>query len=345
MKKKMKMNIDAIELKGYAAEMSQEIADQVKMLPEVELVEQDSMGTFEAVQPSPLNWGLRRAIWGANFAGDGIDRDLVGHGTQTAGIAGSRSHGVSKQSRLIAVKISGSLTFQVSSLISGLTWISSQIATTPTRRAVVNMSLRVGISDAVDLAVNRVMSVNGESVALVASAGNDGGDACNYSPARVPLVVTVGAVDATDAAWSGSNTGGCVDVVAPGVNITTTTLNNAVTSVTGTSFSTAHITGILALHLSIQPFALHPRHDHLPQIPNPANLPSRVSPASPEWTRATLTPPPTCTDFSVCAQGYAPDPNCGNCVAAIQSWDGWCAGNDGAIGMKDVWGMRGPCVG
>ena len=46
-------------------------------------------------------------------------------------------------------------------------------------------------------------------------------DACGISPAKVPGAITVAATDITDARWSYSNYGTCVDVYAPGVQVRT----------------------------------------------------------------------------------------------------------------------------
>jgi subtilisin family serine protease len=46
-----------------------------------------------------------RATFVANFAGDGINDDLNGHGTHVAGTVGSRSYGVSKRTKLFAIKV------------------------------------------------------------------------------------------------------------------------------------------------------------------------------------------------------------------------------------------------
>lgn len=44
-------------------------------------------------------------------------------------------------------------------------------------------------------------------------------DACNYSPAREPSVITVGAIKLGDGMARFSNGGNCINIMAPGVNI------------------------------------------------------------------------------------------------------------------------------
>jgi subtilisin family serine protease len=65
----------------------------------------------------------------------------------------------------------------------------------------------------------------------VVAAGNlYGADACLSTPGHVPTNITVGASDAYDI-WAGfSNSGSCVDIIAPGVDISSAwwTTNSAV---------------------------------------------------------------------------------------------------------------------
>lgn len=74
-----------------------------------------------------------------------------------------------------------------------------------------NMSLGGGMSRALDMAVDSVVS---SGVHFAVAAGNDDRDACNYSPAASKKAVTVGATTISDArAWF-SNWGKCVDIFA-----------------------------------------------------------------------------------------------------------------------------------
>jgi len=59
-----------------------------------------------------------------------------------------------------------------------------------------------------------------EGLITVTSAGNNGGDACDFSPSRVEFGLKFGALDENAAKWAGSNAGDCVDAYAPGVNVT-----------------------------------------------------------------------------------------------------------------------------
>lgn len=68
---------------------------------------------------SPLLTNLRiGAEWLENFTGDGDDTDGAGHGTHCAGTVGSKTYGVAKKTKLLAVKVldaSGSVSIHLSS--------------------------------------------------------------------------------------------------------------------------------------------------------------------------------------------------------------------------------------
>ncbi len=108
-----------------------------------------------------------------------------------------------------------------------------------------------------DLATNMAADslVRKGNVALAVASGNDGANACNYSPASAPLPLTVNATSNTDARASFSNFGTCTDLFAPGVNITSDWIgsNTATNTISGTSMATPHVTGALALYRAANP--------------------------------------------------------------------------------------------
>ena len=57
-------------------------------------------------------------------------------------------------------------------------------------------------------------------IVVVASAGNSDCDACLQTPAFAPRAITVGASTQDDKAALFSDFGKCIDIYAPGVNIT-----------------------------------------------------------------------------------------------------------------------------
>ncbi|TPX37754.1 hypothetical protein SmJEL517_g00441 [Synchytrium microbalum] len=121
-------------------------------------------------------------------------------------------------------------------------------------RSVANMSLGGGRSRALDLAVDK--AVEG-GVLFAVAAGNDGQDACNYSPAASKNAITVGATSSNDFMAYFSNHGSCVDVFAPGKDIESAWIgsNTATNTISGTSMASPHVAGVAALLLGEAKYA------------------------------------------------------------------------------------------
>ncbi|WP_288433153.1 S8 family peptidase [uncultured Deinococcus sp.] len=274
-------------IEGFAAKLSAQNLEKVRANANVAYVEQDGMMYASATQSS-ATWGLDRidqrnlplngtyvynktgsgvkafiidtgintshtsfggrAVWGTNTTGDGRNTDCQGHGTHVAGTVGSSTWGVAKSTSLIAVKVldcngSGSN----SGVISGINWALNNKGSAT---AVANMSLGGPASSAVDDAVNNAGS---RGLVMVVAAGNENQDACNVSPARASGsgVITVGATTRSDVRASYSNYGSCVDLFAPGSDITSAWIGSttATNTISGTSMATPHVAGAVALLL------------------------------------------------------------------------------------------------
>ncbi len=184
-----------------------------------------------------------RAVEGPNFSSDATVPDGNGHGTHCAATATGATYGVASSATVIGIKVlaaSGSGTYD--GVIAGIQWAVNNQA--GKGAAVISMSLGGGFSTAMNDAV-KAASAAGHIVTV--AAGNDNGDACQYSPAsaggkgRTTLgVVTVGATTSTDARASYSNYGSCVDLFAPGSSITSawstsTTASNTISGTSSTS--------------------------------------------------------------------------------------------------------------
>ncbi|WP_329103057.1 S8 family peptidase [Micromonospora sp. NBC_01699] len=276
-------------LNGFATRMSAESARRLAAHPDVAWVEQDQRVTTTATQLNPPSWGLDRidqhplplnqsytypntapnvrayvidtgirfthtdfngqATSGYDAVDGGTADDCNGHGTHVAGTLGGQLHGVAKDVHLVAVRVldcNGSGTY--AGVVAGVNWVTANAV----KPAVANMSLGGPVSTAVDSAVSN--SIN-SGVSYSVAAGNNTGNVCNNSPARVPAAITVGASTITDAKATYSNPGPCLDLYAPGTNITSTwhTSNTATNTISGTSMATPHVAGAAALVLSVNP--------------------------------------------------------------------------------------------
>lgn len=93
---------------------------------------------------------------------------------------------------------------------------------------------------------------NGKGVVVVFAAGNDNGSIL-YPANCDENILAVGAIGKDGKKAKFSNYGMELDVVAPGVDITTTNVQGYVSDFTGTSAACPHVAGIAALILSVNP--------------------------------------------------------------------------------------------
>ena len=185
-----------------------------------------------------------------NDGQNGVDCD--GHGTHVAGTVGSETYGVAKDAALYGVRVlgcdaNGNGGGTNAGVIEGIDWVAANAQ----KPAAANMSLGGGFSQAVNDAVENLVA-SGVPTAVAAGNGFFGifsEDACTKSPASAPSALTVSITDQSDSKVSWGNFGSCVDLFAPGAGITSTVPGGGTATFSGTSMSSPHVAGALALYL------------------------------------------------------------------------------------------------
>ncbi len=189
---------------------------------------------------------------GFTAIGDGNGtNDCNGHGTHVAGTVAGTTWGVAKSAIVHPVRVFGCSGGSAwSTIIAGVDWVAANRQLP----AVANMSLGGGGNTSLDAAVENLIN---RGVTVVVAAGNDNGDACAKSPARVRRALTIASTETNDARSSFSNYGSCVDLFAPGGSITSAwpASDTASSVLSGTSMASPHVAGSAALFLEANPSA------------------------------------------------------------------------------------------
>lgn len=191
-----------------------------------------------------------RASFLADILGDSQTSDCNGHGTIVATMVTGTTSGSAKG---VAVKSIRALDCDGNGYISDvITAINTALAHSTSARKVINLSLgSSSVSIALDSAIS---SAVGQGVTVVVSAGNDGANACDFSPSRAADAVTVGSHTPNGDLSGFSNKGACVDLFAPGEPIEAPSIGDISLTVSGTSFSAPLVSGLAAMALAHQSF-------------------------------------------------------------------------------------------
>jgi subtilisin family serine protease len=176
------------------------------------------------------------------YLGEGNQSDEFGHATAIASIlfGGNGITGICEGARSYYVKVlddNGKGT--VKSVVDGIYWaIDNNID-------LINLSLGFMRTEKCPKSLEKACNMAREAGKVVfCAAGNDGGPV-NW-PAALRSTICVGSI-AENGLKSSFSSVGEVDFVAPGQNLRVLNTNGNVISVSGTSFSTALVTGVAAL--------------------------------------------------------------------------------------------------
>ncbi len=172
------------------------------------------------------------------------------HGTAIAGLIAAHGKllGAAPSARILAVRAfdpreagAEGTTFNI---LKGIDWAASRGAN------VINMSF----AGPPDPAIRRSLeAARRKGIVLVAAAGNAGANSPPLYPAADPNVIAVTATDADDKLFEQASRGGHIALAAPGAQVLVAIPDNGYEMSSGTSYSAAEVSGIVALMLQRKP--------------------------------------------------------------------------------------------
>lgn len=176
-------------------------------------------------------------------------RDDHGHGTHAAARAVGRRVGVAGAASVVCIKaLDERNRGTAGDVVAGL-----ELATRMQRArggwGVASVSLGVRVGKGYTMLDEAVGRARRGGLVVVAAAGNAGGDACEFSPARASAAVAVAAVGRGGKVARFSNRGACVDVFGPGVHVWSAGIGGRYARASGTSMAAPYVSGVVALLL------------------------------------------------------------------------------------------------
>ena len=172
------------------------------------------------------------------------------HGTSIVGAIAARARlrGTAPGAHILVARAFGtnrsSMDGTTTDIIKSIEWAMQRHA------RIINMSFAGSRDPAID---RRLAMARGRGIILVAAAGNAGPNSPPLYPAANPLVIAVTATDHQDQIFRAANRGNHIAIAAPGVDLWLPTIDGNYRMTSGTSFSAAEITGVIALMLERNP--------------------------------------------------------------------------------------------
>lgn len=198
------------------------------------------------VKIAVLDTGVsQHPAFGTIISALGPSGDVNGHGTAVASmILGNTTNlpGVAPGSTVLSIQIADSEGFSDSFKIA-----EGILAAIEAGVDVINISM--GSSSDSSILSAAIAKAVEAGVMIIAPTGNSGLDRVFY-PAANKGVIAVGAVDKNGQLLAFSNTGDAVALAAPGYGLNAAYLNDTAASVSGTSFSSPIIAGMIAATMS-----------------------------------------------------------------------------------------------
>lgn len=193
--------------------------------------------------------------------------DNLGHGTAVASCIAGANIGVTQNVALYNYKV-----FDTNSrpTILQLGTVLEEIKQFKLNNTSSNVTINVSWATPYSpYLINKFLDVISAGCVVVCAAGNGADDVSNYTPAGMPEVITVGAIDNDDivAGFTATATadasvtspyGQSLDIFAPGVDVDVAALNGSYLTVSGTSFAAPYVTAAVTLIQSVS--ATPPSH-------------------------------------------------------------------------------------
>jgi len=193
-----------------------------------------------------------------NCCPNGLSEDTVAtdshplsHGTHVSGIIGAAGSyvGVAPGADIVAVKVC-STSCQLSDIIAGIDYCITNAGTYDIK--VISGSLGDSGNYQTQSACptyfdSGIDAAYATGIASVFASGNNGYTSGVSYPACSPNAIAVGATDKMDNMASFTNRGSLLEVLAPGVSITSTKSGSTYGALTGTSQATPHVSGAVLL--------------------------------------------------------------------------------------------------